>query len=284
MRSLLAHAVVPFFLVAMLLGARWLQQQGVPSLLVTPLVVGPFAALAAGLERLWPDRAAHRPFDQPLWIEVAHFLFSFEVGYGLALAACALLGRAVHAAVAQPLWPVGLGLWAQVALAVLLQEATSYWQHRLIHRVPGLFRFHALHHSGERLNLVRVTRFHAVDIATASFIAYVPLVVLSAPEDVVTLLAVLLSGLGMIQHANLRARTPAWLDWLMCTPAVHRHHHSRARPESDTNFGTTVMLFDVLFGTYGRPAPCGPAATGNERDPVPRGFWPQVAAPFAKGR
>jgi hypothetical protein len=80
---------------------------------------------------------------------------------------------------------------------------------------------------------------------------------------------------------GIRMRTPAWLDLLVCTPAVHRHHHSRARAESDTNFGDTVMIFDLLVGTYGKPRPVGPEATGLDDDPVPRaGFFAQVLSPF----
>jgi sterol desaturase/sphingolipid hydroxylase (fatty acid hydroxylase superfamily) len=69
---------------------------------------------------------------------------------------------------------------------------------------------------------------------------------------------------------------------VICTPAVHRHHHSRRFVESNQNFGTTVMLFDLLFGTYGAPQPAGPDTMGIEDDPVPRGFWPQTLQPFRR--
>jgi sterol desaturase/sphingolipid hydroxylase (fatty acid hydroxylase superfamily) len=190
------------------------------------------------------------------------------------------LVRVAAAAVALPRWPSGWPLAAQLVLAVLLYEGTSYWQHRALHRVSSLFRFHALHHSGARLVFVRAVRFHAVDIGTASFAAYLPLVLLGAPDRLYTVLGVLLSALGMLQHANVRMRTPWWLDRVVCTPAVHWHHHSRLRDESDRNFGNTVMLFDLLFGTYGAPRPDGPAEIGIDDDPVPRGFLRQVMDPL----
>jgi sterol desaturase/sphingolipid hydroxylase (fatty acid hydroxylase superfamily) len=234
----------------------------------------------AVLERARPERLEHKPLDLPLWMEAAHFVLNFEFGYSLALGACAGLERLLHRVHPQPSWPSSWPLTLQFLLAVLLYESISYWQHRLLHTFPILWRFHALHHSGARLNFVRAVRFHFVDFATASFTAYLPLVLLGTPEDLITLLAVLISVLGILQHANLRLRTPVLLDRLICTPAVHRHHHSCLIEEGNTNFANSVMIFDLMFGSYGRPHPVGPRATGIDDDPVPRRFWGQCVGPF----
>ena len=148
------------------------------------------------------------------------------------------------------LWPGAWPLPLQVVLMCVLAEALSYWQHRLFHRVPFLWRFHALHHSGERLNMVRAGRFHFADIGPGAFFVFLPLVLLGAPGAVVAWSAALTGVLGLLQHANLRMRTPAWADRLVCTPAVHRFHHSREPRENDGNFGTIVMVFDVLFACW----------------------------------
>lgn len=278
------HAALPLFLIGAYLSASTLQRLGVPNLLVTPLIVGPFAGLIAILERARPDRASYKPLDLPFLHEAAHYIFNFEFGYGLSLLATALFERSMRLVIPASTWPAHWPLALQLLLAILCYEGTSYWQHRLVHRVPWLWRFHALHHSGTRLNFLRAVRFHFVDIATAAFVSYVPLAILGAPDSVVTLLAILLSVMGILQHANLRMRSPAWLDRLICTPAVHRHHHSSAPHEGDTNFGNSVMLFDMLFGTYGAPRPAGPAAVGIEDDPVPRDFIGQTLGPFRRAR
>jgi sterol desaturase/sphingolipid hydroxylase (fatty acid hydroxylase superfamily) len=265
----LDHAVFPIIMIGSYVAAVVLLAQGVPPLFVTPIVVGPMAAILVLLERVRPEKADSVPFDLPLWMEAAHFVLDFELGYGIALAACAgveLLARRAFA----PLWPTAWPVLLQVILAVVFYEATSYWQHRALHRVPGLFRFHALHHSGGRLNMVRAVRFHMTDFATASFVAYLPLVLLGAPEPIVTLMAVAVSALGALQHCNTRMRTPWWLDRLVCTPAVHRHHHSIVLEELDRNFGNSVMIFDLLFGTFAAPRPDAPAIYGIDPDPVPR--------------
>ena len=280
--AILDYSAFPFFMISAYYVVIALQKHGVPNLLVTPIVVGPFTGLVALAERLRPDRIAHKPLDQPILREAAHFIFNFEFGYGLSLIITSLLERWLRMFIPASIWPTQWPLGWQLLLTTVLYESTSYWQHRLIHRVPLFWRFHALHHSGARLNFVRAVRFHFVDIGSAGVISYLPLAIVGTPDGVVTLLAVLLSVIGVLQHANLRMRTPWWLDRLLCTPAVHRHHHSSVVSESDSNFGNTVMIWDILFRSYGAPRPVGPVEMGIIEDPVPRDFWGQVFGPFRK--
>ena len=249
--------------------------------MVTPLVVGPMAALLLVLERLRPEREDCVPLDQPLLTEFLHFLFSFEFGYTLALIGSAALEYTARWGF-PALWPTSAPTLVQLLLALFLYELTSYWQHRFFHTIPRLWRFHALHHSGARLNMLRVSRFHFVDLGSAAFVAYIPLALLGTPPWVVTLMAVVLGALGMSQHSNLRVRSPRWMDLVICTPSVHRWHHSSVAEESNRNFGNTFMLFDQLFGTYLRPPAPGPAELGIEDDPVPRGFVAQWLSPFRR--
>jgi len=275
------YLIPPSFLLGSL-GATAVLLARVPEFLVTGLVVGALAVVAAVLERVRPERAEYVELDQPFAVDAAHFFLNYHLGYVLAVGACALLGYGLDSYGREPWWPSTWPVALQIVFAVFLAEGVSYWQHRLVHRVPWLWPFHALHHSGERLNLIRAGRFHFVDIGPAAFMALAPLVVLGAPSTMLTWVASISGVLGVLEHSNIRMRTPAWVGWVVCTPALHRHHHSRVPSESNRNFGTLVMLFDVLFGTYQAPRAEGPAAVGVENDPVPRGFWNQVFAPFRR--
>ena len=274
------YALFPAFLASAVVATALLLHLQVPSLLVSSLVTAPLAVAAAILERVRPERGDYRPFDQPLAVDAAHFLLPYQVGYALGVGACMAAGQGMKAAGWDPSWPSGWPLPVQVVFGLFLAEVLSYWQHRLVHRVPWLWRFHALHHSGARLNLVRAGRFHFVDIGLAAFLVVLPLVALGAPPDIVAWVTAVSGVFGVLEHANMRMRTPAWLGWVICTPAVHRHHHSRTLQESDGNYSTVLMVMDVVFGTWQKPRPDGPAAVGIEDDPVPRGFWNQVIAPF----
>jgi sterol desaturase/sphingolipid hydroxylase (fatty acid hydroxylase superfamily) len=283
MGVLLDYATFPAFLGGTLAATGILLGLKVPPYLVSGLVIGALAVVAAFWERTRPERAGYRKLDQPFAVDAAHYLFTYQIGYGLALGACAAIAYGMQAAGWKPVWPAGWPLPLQIAFALFLAEVLSYWQHRFGHRVPWLWRFHALHHSGERLNLMRAGRFHFVDIGTAAFFVFLPLTLLGATPEIATWATALSGVFGILAHANLRVRTPVWLDALICTPAVHRHHHSLLPRESDGNFSTTVMLMDVVFGTWQRPRAEGPEAIGIENDPVPRGYVNQVVAPFRRG-
>jgi sterol desaturase/sphingolipid hydroxylase (fatty acid hydroxylase superfamily) len=277
----LEWSLVPVVVVAGLWATAILLAAGASPFVVTAVVVGVAAAIFAILERLHPERRDWIPFDQPLWIDAAHYILDYHFGIFLGYGASYLIAFALRLPHAWPSrWPLAL----QIALAAFISEGVSYWQHRAAHRFAWLWRFHALHHSGARLNLVRAGRFHFVNVSTATFLTFAPLVVLGAPEDIVTAISVL-SGLnGVLTHSNVRMRTPRWIDWFFCTPAMHRQHHSIDLRESDANFGTTLVLFDWIFGTYRAPAGPAPATTGIADAFPPRGFFAQVIAPFRARR
>ena len=281
-RWLIDHAIPWMFLGGTIAGTYVLLEQGVPHYLVATFVVSPFAVAAAILERVRPEREDYRKLDQPFVVDAAHFFLNYLFGYGLAVVACAGIAHGLQVYGMKSFWPDNWPLALQIVLAGFLAEIVSYWQHRLVHRVPWLWRFHALHHSGGRLNLMRTGRFHFVDIGLAGLTAFLPLVVLGAPDTMLTWVAAIGSMIGILTHANMRMRTPVWLGWLISTPALHRHHHSLTFEESDRNFATLVVLFDILFGTYEQPRPDGPPAVGIANDPVPRGFWNQFIAPFRR--
>src|SRR5690242_16416048 len=57
----------------------------------------------------------------------------------------------------------GLPLWAQVILAIVLSDLGFYSVHRLFHKIPWLWKFHAIHHSIETLDWLAAHRVHPVD-------------------------------------------------------------------------------------------------------------------------
>ena len=276
----------PIFLAVGIGSTVWLLRWQLPGILVSSLVVGTAALFAAILERIHTEKSEYKPLDLPFTTDLAHFLINYQLGYAIAIAGCMVVEVFFTRYLGWHLWPGHWHLIWQVLLAGFLAEGVSYWQHRLVHQIPWLWKFHALHHSGERLNLIRAGRFHFVDIGTGAFFVFLPLVMLGAPEQIVTWIAVIAGIFGVLEHANIKMRTPSWLHKIICTPAVHRHHHSAHPKESESNFGTLIMLFDILFGTYAQPDEQGPTKMGIEQDPVPRdkGFWKQMIEPFIPDR
>lgn len=94
--------------------------------------------------------------------------------------------------------------------------------------------------------------------------------------------SVLLAPPGLVDSA-IKARLP-WLDRLLVTPQVHRIHHSRDPGHYNRNFADAFPLFDILFGTYHKPAAEEFPETGLGGDyPAPRSLWAAQGKPAVLG-
>lgn len=154
----------------------------------------------------------------------------------------------------------GLGLLHAVAWPTLLEavfsvvvlDFTIYWQHRLFHRVPVLWRLHRMHHADLDVDVTTGARFHPVEILLSLGIKFLVITALGAPAVSVLIFEVLLNATSMFNHSNVKLPEPLErvLRCFVVTPDVHRVHHSILRRETDSNFGFNLPWWDWLFGTY----------------------------------
>ncbi|WP_339801384.1 sterol desaturase family protein [uncultured Marinobacter sp.] len=145
-----------------------------------------------------------------------------------------------------------LPAWLSVVLAVLVLDAAIYFQHRVFHAVPWLWRLHRMHHADLEFDVTTALRFHPLEILLSMMIKMAVIVLLGAPVLAVVIFEVLLNATAMFNHGNVRL--PLWLDkrlrLIVVTPDMHRVHHSVIRRETDSNFGFNLPWWDRLFGTY----------------------------------
>jgi len=139
---------------------------------------------------------------------------------------------------------------ARLVLALLLLDLWTYGWHRLNHAVPLLWRFHRMHHADDRMDVTTATRFHLGELGASSLLrlGLVPLFGLTVEQLI--LYDILLLAVTLFHHANLSiGRCDRWLGWLIVTPLLHKVHHSRWRPQTDSNFASVLSLWDRVFGT-----------------------------------
>jgi sterol desaturase/sphingolipid hydroxylase (fatty acid hydroxylase superfamily) len=184
------------------------------------------------------------------------------------------------------MFPDGWPFWAQVLLAALVAEFTSYWSHRLHHSLPSLWWLHALHHGSRRLYWLNNFRIHPLNYAINYILGFAPLLLLGTPADVVFGYLALSYPVLMLQHANLPLRN-GWLNYVFSTNEVHRWHHADNVQEGDRNFGRALVVWDMVFGTF-RYSPRGndPAAVGlyqPDSYPARSSFAKQVWSMFLPG-
>lgn len=183
---------------------------------------------------------------------------------------------AIHVAARNP-WP----LLPQVIAGILAAELGSYWLHRWSHAGGWLWRVHLLHHRPERMNTANALTAHPINAIYNHLARTLPMVALGLGAEAI--LAVALFGISqsLVTHANV-AGGIGWLEWLVGNAGQHRLHHSTDETQAG-NFGTTVPLWDQVFGTWRRdsePTRVGvftPDAYPGELDLGPLLCWPLPA-------
>jgi lathosterol oxidase len=174
-----------------------------------------------------------------------------------------------------------LPLVVQVPAILVVADFTQYWVHRAFHRLPVLWRFHAIHHSAERMDWLAGSRLHLVDAVVTRGLTYVPIFILGFRQDALIPYVFIVAAQATFIHANVRWEFRA-LRPFIATPAFHHWHHSAEREAIDRNFAVHTPVWDRLFGTYYLPDRW-PGAYGlcGERD-VPFRWLTQFLYPFRR--
>lgn len=139
-----------------------------------------------------------------------------------------------------------------MAISVLLLDMIIYWQHRLFHTVPLLWRVHKMHHADSHVDTTTGLRFHPIEIAISLGVKAVAVVLLGVPAVAVVIFEVALNGFSLFNHANIRL-PQKWDDrvgLVLITQRLHRIHHSQAKKESNSNYGFSVSWWDRLFNSF----------------------------------
>ena len=147
---------------------------------------------------------------------------------------------------------INLPNWLIITLSVLLLDLMIYWQHRIFHLVPMLWRFHKVHHADSHIDASTGLRFHPIEILLSILLKGLAVLLLGVPAIAVIIFEVALNGFALFNHANIRL--PRWLEYplraILITQVLHRIHHSQVVEETNSNYGFSVSWWDRLFGSY----------------------------------
>ena len=178
--------------------------------------------------------------------------------------------------------PAAVALFATVAARSLL----AYGLHRLAHRVPLLWRFHAVHHADTAIDLSTGFRHHPVEALYVAAAAAALAVALGLSPDVLAGYELAAAAMSAWLHANLRMPEAAdrLAGALLVTPSLHHVHHSARQAETDSNYGDVFILWDRLFGSFRRLATGERVklrfGLGDAVDPSAADLMAQLARPF----
>ncbi|QDG38333.1 sterol desaturase family protein [Alteromonas mediterranea] len=180
-----------------------------------------------------------------MWAQQEGFgLFNVMLGY--AQSGSSLIG------ISDDVESSGVVFAAIVTLSVILLDMIIYWQHRLFHTVPLLWRFHKMHHADSHVDTTTGLRFHPVEIGISLGVKAAAVTLLGIPAVAIVIFEVALNGFALFNHANIRL-SQKWDDKVgrvLITQRLHRIHHSQAKAESNSNYGFSVSWWDRLFNSF----------------------------------
>lgn len=134
----------------------------------------------------------------------------------------------------------------RVALGFLLLDYTLYLWHRLNHRAPFLWRFHAVHHVDLDLDSTTGVRFHFGELAMASGFRALQVLLLGVDRETLRLWQQMLLVSVVFHHSNLELPIEAeqGLNTVFVTPRMHGIHHSTRPAETDSNYSSLLSCWD----------------------------------------
>ncbi|MEM9866026.1 MAG: sterol desaturase family protein [Myxococcota bacterium] len=251
-------------------------------------VLGGLSLAVYGLELLVPWRKGQPRVRRDFWIDAFYMAFNFflfsllgwhAVWSVFELAVADLRGGLglTDVAVDIAAWPVAV----QLGVMLVARDFLHYWIHRVLHRIPWLWRFHRVHHSTTQMGFAAHLRFHWMETVVYRTLEYIPLGLIGFGVQEFFAVHLIALTIGHLNHANIRVPLGP-LRYVLNSPQMHLWHHARELPtRSGANFGLTFSLWDWLFGTVHWPNDDPDLPLGFDGvESYPTGFIAQNIEPF----
>ena len=178
--------------------------------------------------------------------------------------------------------------WAHLAGAILLMDTWMYWWHFLNHKISFFWRFHRVHHSDPNMDVSTASRFHTGEIIFSSLLRIPVIMIIGLHLWELLVYGTLLVIVVQFHHANiaLPEKADKLLRALIVTPAMHKVHHSRWQPETDSNYSSLFSFWDRINRTFRLHNPLHTLRLGldefdREEDQGVRGLF---SMPFRDGK
>jgi lathosterol oxidase len=280
---------------AFALGATLLGGASVP--INEPLAAGPAIGLDwflldlllmtlifSPIEVIWPAYPRQSVFRSEWLNDIVYFLSThlpIQVTTFLILLPATQVNSLLHFSTLPD--RVGKLPWlVQFLLAVLVADVAQYWIHRAFHKVPFMWRVHAIHHSSKALDWIAGSRAHLIEDIVVRGGILVPMT-LVFPQDMLVAYLFFVNIHATWAHCNF-GPTARWLEPYLVQPRFHHWHHTSQVESIDRNFAIHFPWIDRVFGTYYLPKDRWPEAYGLHEEELPPGFWGQFFYPLRLGR
>jgi sterol desaturase/sphingolipid hydroxylase (fatty acid hydroxylase superfamily) len=241
------------------------------------------AALFIALEKIVPHKRDQPILRPDFWHDGRYFIFNhLAIGIFLFMSVRAvpsLFSWTINAELQT--WFRSLPGLVQFIAILVTADLMEYATHRAMHEVPALWRFHAVHHSVERMDWLAGSRLHFLEPLVTRTFVMLPAFVLGASDTPLLCYIVWAGFQAGLVHSNFGLEFGP-LKYLVATPLFHHWHHGSDKDAIDINYAAHLPILDRIFGTYHMPSDRWPEHYGVAGDPLPKGIWRQFLYPFQR--
>ncbi|WP_439153039.1 sterol desaturase family protein [Winogradskyella sp.] len=138
--------------------------------------------------------------------------------------------------------------WWSYLLCFICLDFVRYWSHRISHFQRFWWSTHVVHHSSEYYNFS--TSFRLSWVQNLKIIFFLPVIMLSFDPVVFIIVHQLEILYQFWIHTELIRKLPKPIEYIFVTPSHHRVHHAVNKDYIDKNFGSTLIIWDRMFGTF----------------------------------
>ena len=140
----------------------------------------------------------------------------------------------------------------RIILAILLFDLWMYTWHWMNHVIPFFWRFHRVHHSDPNMDVTTASRFHIGEIFFSGLFRIGIIAITGIYVWELLLYETIMFAVVQFHHANivLPPKVDKFIRIFIITPAMHKVHHSRWQPETDSNYGAFLTIWDRLGRTF----------------------------------
>lgn len=174
-----------------------------------------------------------------------------------------------------------LNIFIQFALIFFMWDFIQYWIHRAYHEIPGLWKFHAIHHSATKMDWLAGSRMHIVELFLTRILIITPIILIGFSESAINLYAVVLGLYATMIHSNIYVKFWA-LEKIFVSPKFHHWHHANQRDAINVNYAGELSILDLMFGTYLEKEEYPEAYGVSPKQWIPNTVISQTLYPFKK--
>ncbi len=184
------------------------------------------------------------------WGESLSNLAAWALGLAIGSLAIPLITPIYHWAYGNQLFIFdNASMWTIVA-AALIYDFLYYWYHRLSHAFWPLWNAHAVHHQATSLTPSLGLKSSILDFAIICLVT-IPMVLMGfGSQSLIVALGIhAIYQIFLHQHWQFSL---GYFEQIFNTHNHHALHHAKNKEYLDKNFGSILIVWDKLFGTFAK--------------------------------